>query len=129
MHPSSKQGQKRRFLLAGVANIGLTNTLLQLLLISPVISVGLATLLSQLFNGIFGFSIYGKIVFNAGSMRSGLSGFRYLGLMGLIWVCNWAGIELLKTANLSANASGLLMIAPLAGISYVIQKNWVFRHQ
>ena len=128
LHPSSKQGQKRRFLLAGVANVGLTNALLQLLLVSPVVSVGLATLLSQLFNGIFGFAIYGKIVFNAKGMRSALSGLRYLALMGLMWICNWTGIELLRTANFSANASGLLMIAPLAGISYVIQKNWVFQH-
>ena len=127
MHPSSKQGQKRRFLLAGVANVGLTNALLQLLLVSPVISVGLATLLSQFFNGIFGFAIYGKIVFNSQGMRSGFSGLRYLALMGLMWICNWTGIELLKAANLSANASGLLMIAPLAGISYIIQRNWVFR--
>ena len=127
LHPSSKQGQKRRFLLAGVANVGLTNALLQLLLVSPVVSVGLATLLSQLFNGIFGFAIYGKIVFNVRGMRSDCSGLRYLALMGLMWLCNWTGIELLKTANFSANASGLLMIAPLAGISYIIQKNWVFR--
>ena len=92
-------------------------------------SVGLATYLSQFFNGIFGFAIYGKIVFNAGSMHSGFSGLRYLGLMGLMWLCNWTGIALLKTANLSANASGLLMIAPLAGISYIIQKKWVFKEK
>ena len=127
LHPSSKQGQKRRFLLAGVANVGLTNALLQLLLVSPVVSVGLATLLSQFFNGIFGFAIYGKIVFNVRGMRSDCSGLRYLALMGLMWLCNWFGIELLKAANFSASASGLLMIAPLAGISYIIQKNWVFR--
>ena len=128
LHPSSKQGEKRRFVLAGLSNIGLTNALLQLLLLSPVISVGLATLLSQLFNGIFGFAIYGKIFFNAQGMRSDGSGMRYLALMGLMWLCNWTGIELLKSANFSASASGLLMIAPLAGISYIIQKNWVFRH-
>ena len=112
-----------------MANVGLTNTLLQLLLISPVISVGLATLLSQVFNGIFGFSIYGKIVFNAKCMRSSSSGLRYLALMGLVWLCNWTGIELLKAANFSASTSGLLMIAPLAGISYFIQNNWVFSNR
>ena len=126
-HPSSKQGQKRRFLLAGVANVGLTNALLQLLLASPIVGVGLATLLSQFFNGIFGFAIYGKIVFNSQGMRSGFSGLRYLALMGLMWICNWTGIELLKSANFSASASGLLMIAPLAWLSYIIQKSWVFR--
>ena len=127
MHPNSKQGQKRRFVLAGLANVGLTNALLQLLLISPVVDVGLATLLSQFFNGFFGFTIYGKIVFNAQGMRSDCYGTRYLALMGLVWLCNWTGIELLKSANFSASASGLLMIAPLAGISYIIQKNWVFK--
>lgn len=108
-------------------NVGLTNALLQLLLISPGINVGFATLLSQFFNGIFGFAIYGKIVFNAKGMRSGSYVLRYLALMGLIWFCNWTGIELLKTANLSANGSSLLMIAPLAGISYFCQRNWVFK--
>ena len=93
-----------------------------------MVGVGLATLLSQLFNGIFGFAIYGKIVFNAQGMRSDGSGMRYLALMGLMWLCNWTGIELLKAANFSASASGLLMIGPLAVISYVIQKTWVFRH-
>ena len=116
-------------MLAGVTNVGLTNALLQLLLVSPVISVGLATLISQFFNGLIGFAIYGKVVFNAKGMRSGFSGLRYLALMGLIWLCNWTGIELLKAANLSANASGLLMIAPLAGVSYITQKNWVFKNQ
>ena len=114
-------------MIAGVTNVGLTNALLQLLLVGPVVSVGLATLLSQFFNGIFGFAIYGKIVFNVRGMRSDCSGLRYLALMGLMWLCNWSGIALLKAANFSASASGLLMIAPLAGISYIIQKNWVFR--
>ena len=128
MHPSSKQGQKRRFVLAGLSNVALTNALLQLLLVSPMVGVGLDTLLSQFFNGIFGFAIYGKIVFNAQGMRSDCSGMRYLALMGLMWLCNWTGIELLKAASFSASASSLLMIAPLAAISYIIQKNWVFRH-
>ena len=111
-----------------MANVGLTNALLQLLLVSPVISVGLATMMSQFLNGIFGFAIYGKVVFNSQGMRSGFCGLRYLALMGLMWLCNWTGIELLKAANFSASASGLFMIAPLAGISYITQKNWVFRN-
>ena len=53
-------------------NVGLTNALLQLLLESPVISVGWATLLSQVFNGIFGFAIYGKIVFMPKACDQGL---------------------------------------------------------
>ena len=129
LHPSSKRGQKRRFLVAGITNVATTNTLLQLLLLNPLLNIGMATLLSQLFNGVFGVTIYGKIVFNAKGIRSGFYGLRYFALMGLMWMCNWTGIELLKTASISANASGLVMIAPLAAISYTIQKNWVFSHQ
>lgn len=114
-------------MLAGVTNVGLTNALLQLLLVNQVFSVGFATMLSQTFNGIFGFAIYGKTVFNVKAMRSAHFALRYCGLMGLLWLCNWIGIELLKTAELSANSSGLLMIAPLAVISYITQKHWVFR--
>ena len=120
MHPSSKRGQKRRFLIAGATNVGLTNAVLQLLLVSAVVSVGVATLISQVFNAIFGFAIYGKVVFNVKGMRSGFHSLRYIALMSLMWLCNWTGIEMLKTANLTANASGALMIVPLAGISYFI---------
>lgn len=114
-------------MIAGVTNVGLTNALLQLLLLSSSMSIGLATLLSQFFNGIFGFTIYAKIVFNAKKIRSINFGLRYLVLMGIIWIGNWVGIELLKKATLSSNISGLLMIAPLAGISYLAQKYWVFK--
>ena len=47
-----------------------------------MVGVGLATLLSQFFNGIFGFAIYGKIVFNAQGMRSDCSGIALLGTDG-----------------------------------------------
>ena len=80
-------------MIAGVTNVGLTNALLQLLLVSPSISVGFATLLSQFFNGIFGFAIYGKIVFNAQGMRTGFSGLRYLALMGLMWLSTGLGLN------------------------------------
>ena len=128
LHPNSKLGRKRRFVLAGMTNIVLTNTILQLLLLTPVFTVWLATLLSQSFNGIFGFAIYGKIVFNTKPPYLCFSWLRYSMLMGLTWLCNWAGIELLKIANFPANTAGLIMIAPLAGISYIIQKTWIFKN-
>ena len=128
LHPNSEQGRKRRFILAGITNTLLTNTLLQLFLLTSVFTVGLAALLSQAFNGIFGFVIYGKIVFNTKAPHLRMSWLRYSALMGLTWLCNWVGIELLKTASLSANNASLIMVAPLAGISYITQRYWVFKN-
>ena len=127
LKPTNPFGFKRRFLVAGLANIFLTNLLLQLLLFSGSISLGGCTFISQLFNGIFGYMIYGKFVFASQAMRTFSKPVRYLVLMTSFWLLNWTGIYVLQGLNVSKNIGGLLMIIPLAAYSYSLQRRWVFK--
>ena len=127
LKPINSFGFKRRFLVAGLANIFLTNLLLQILLFSGLISIGVCTLISQLFNGMVGYMIYGKFVFASQALRTFSKPVRYLGLMTSLWLLNWTGIYVLQGFNVSKNAGGLLMIIPLAGYSYSLQRRWVFK--
>ena len=113
--------------MAGIANIVSTNLLLQLLLLSGLISLGGCTFISQLFNGVIGYVIYGKFVFAAQAMRTFSRPARYLILMISLWLLNWTGIYMLQAVNVSKNAGGILMIFPLAAYSYILQRKWVFK--
>ena len=127
LKPTNPFGFKRRFFVAGLANIFLTNLLLQLLLFSGLISIGGCTLISQLFNGMVGYMIYGKFVFASQVLRTFSKPVRYLSLMTSLWLFNWTGIYLLQDLNVSKNVGGLLMIIPLAAYSYTLQRRWVFK--
>ena len=125
-NPKSKNGQKRRYAIAGLINIGISNSLLQLLLSSQLMSIGSAAILSQACNGALGFILYGKIVFNVKKLSFPQFVLRYSSMVALLWLYNWGGIELLIRTGISASSSALLMIMPLAATSYVLQKFLVF---
>ena len=121
------QGLKRRFLLIGVINVFLTNLLLQLTLSINFISIYQATLFSQIFNGIFGYCAYSKIVFSSRSLTKKSQILKYLTLMTTLWFLNWVGINILKSFNIIKNLSAIIMIAPLALISFYFQKIFIFK--
>ncbi|WP_063398820.1 GtrA family protein [Prochlorococcus sp. MIT 1303] len=123
----SRRGRKRRFGITGAANVILTNAVLQALLASNVVNIAVATLTSQAVNTIFGYTIYGKLVFRAQGLRQKKPVIRYTLLMTAMWILNTGGIELGATANISKNIAALAMVPVLAMLSYVAQKNWVFR--
>jgi putative flippase GtrA len=120
---SASVGRKRRFLGYGALNVLLTNLFLQALLL--VVPIGLATLLSQTFNVVLGFFIYGKHVFRVDRLRK-RSALSY-GLLALVlWWCNWVGISVSVQFGLSRNLAALFLIPILAGLSYIAQKFLVF---
>ena len=127
LKPTNPFGYKRRFFVAGVANIFLTNLLLQLLLFSGLISIGGCTLISQIFNGMIGYIIYGKFVFASQALLTFSKSVRYFVLMTSLWLLNWTGIYALQSFNIGKNTGGLLMIIPLAAYSYSLQRRWVFK--
>ena len=122
-----KRGRKRRFGIAGILNVVVTNLVLQTLLASSTISIFLATLLSQGLNTSLGYLIYGKIVFQAEGMRSKRPILRYLCLMAVIWLLNTSMIEAGTKAGLNRNITAAAMIPALAIVSYTAQKSWVFK--
>lgn len=122
-------GNKRRFGAAGVTNILATNILLQALLASHGTTIATATFISQAFNGIFGYLVYGKWVFKSKTITGWLQPLAYGCLMALMWGLNTAGIRALASLPLAPSRStcALIMIVPLAMISYAVQKYLIFK--
>ena len=121
------RGQKRRFGLAGVTNVLLTNLVLQILLASSVVGVTTATLISQLVNTCMGYAIYGKMVFQAKGLRHHRPLLRYLLLMTAMWLINAAGIAGAEILGINKNLAAAGLIPLLAMLSFIGQKHWVFR--
>jgi putative flippase GtrA len=117
-------GRKRRFLLFGVVNVLLTNGALLLLL--HLVSIGLATFLSQLLNVVLGYWLYGTRVFRVERFAWRSAG-AYGGLALTIWLLNWLGIRLLTGAGLARGWAALALVPLLAALSYGVQKTLVFR--
>ena len=127
MESNKPKGQKRRFGVAGIINVLITNAALQALLASNLASVAVATLISQSINTILGYVIYGKLVFGAKGLREREPIIRYGVLMIAMWLLNATGIELGAAVSLSKNAAAIVMVPCLAVLSYSAQKYWVFR--
>ena len=124
--PPRTLGRKRRFGAAGLANVALTNVFLQILLLVPAIPAALCTLASQLFNGTLGYALYSQWVFRANRLRDSKAALRYALAQVLFWVLNLSLITRGEAAGLNRNVTALLAVPVLAGISYLLQKHWVF---
>ena len=124
---TKRKGQKRRFGIAGIINIVITNAALQALLASNIVSITLATLISQSINMLLGYTIYGKLVFRANGLKQREPIVCYTILMIGMWLLNSIGIELGSALSINKNAAAILMVPFLAVVSYSTQKNWVFR--
>ena len=86
----SSSGRKRLFLLYGITNFLITNSVLHLLLL--VIPIFLATIASQITNLIIGFYLYGKKVFKMKNLT--YQEFRkYILLASFNWTLNYVSIR------------------------------------
>ncbi len=125
MPPIASSGRKRRFLVYGALNVGVTNLLLQGMLWLHL-ATGLATLLSQLLNVGLGYVVYGTRVFQV--TRLGRRSATAYGVLAvLLWCCNWGGIQGLAAMGWPRNWAALVLVPVLAVISYLAQKTMVFR--
>ena len=54
-------------------------------------------------------------------------------MAGSLWFANWGGVkaleQLLEQLRVPKTAGALMMILPLAFISYLIQRRWAFQQQ
>lgn len=121
-------GRKRRFGATGIMNVMATNITLQLLLYSGL-SVGTSTLVSQITNAILGYLLYSNFAFQDVSFKRKRSSFRYAVMFLVLWSSNWAGIQAMASFGISRNIAAILMILPLACLSYLTQKKWIFTDQ
>jgi len=117
------KGRKRLFLLYGIANFLVTNSVLHLLLL--VIPIYLATIVSQITNLIIGFYLYGKKVFKMNNLTfKELS--KYILLGSFNWILNYLLIRIMYENGIHKNLAAILNIPFLVLISYFFQKKYIF---
>ncbi len=118
------KGEKRRFLIFGIFNFFITTITLQvLLLLTPTF---FATIFSQLVNLIIGYYLYGKKVFKIYKLNN-IVFKKYLILSLILWLLNFALIQSFFYVGLNKNITAILIIPLLVSISYLSQRNFVFR--
>ena len=121
-----QSGSKRRFIVYGALNVGITNLILQILLF--FVPTGLATFLSQLFNMAIGFFLYGKKVFRVKQLKQ-KAGVKYFLLATSLWIANWIGINAVSQYGISRNLAAILLVPILATYSYLAQMLVVFSEE
>lgn len=115
---------KKLFLGYGILNFLITNFILQIsLLIMPTL---LATVLSQFTNLIIGFYIYGKKVFKFKRLNNFVFK-KYLFLGLILCLLNFGFIQLFFYYGVNKNLTACIIIPLLVIISYLTQKNYVFK--
>ena len=121
---SQTKGEKRLFLTFGILNFLITNLVLQIsLLLIPTL---FATVLSQTVNILIGYFLYGKKVFKLKELNKFV--FRkYLLLALILWMLNFFLIQSFFYAGLNKNITAIYVIPLLVGISYLSQRNFVFK--
>ena len=119
----SSPGRKRLFLLYGIANFLITNSVLHLLLL--VIPIFLATIASQITNLIIGFYCYGKKVFKMKNLT--YQEFRkYILLASFNWTLNYVSIRFMYENGINKNLAAIFTIPFLVLISYSFQRRYIF---
>ena len=117
------QGRKRLFLLYGITNFLITNSVLHLLLL--VIPIFLATIASQITNLIIGFYLYGKKVFKMKNLT--YQEFRkYILLASFNWTLNYVSIRFMYENGINKNLAAIFTIPFLVLISYSFQRRYIF---
>ena len=117
-------GKKRLFLVLGIFNMLVTNIILQILLVMVPTSV--ATIISQIFNFLIGYYLYGKKVFKVKKLDKFFLK-KYLFLALTLWILNFGFIESFFYFGVNKNLTALLLIPFLALFSYNCQNKIVFK--
>lgn len=112
-----------RFLLVGGLNTAFGYAVYALLLFLGL-NYALANLLALSLGLVFSFRTHSGVVFGQHDRRRFL---RYLLSWGAIYLFNIGIIALLLQRGLSAYAAGIVTIVPVAALSYLAQRHFVFR--
>ncbi|HEY6837603.1 MAG TPA: GtrA family protein [Geobacteraceae bacterium] len=111
-----------KFLLVGVLN-----TVFGYSLFAFFIFVGLhyslAVLLSTVLGILFNFKTIGRLVFRSHNNRLI---FRFVATYGLTYLLNVVFLRILDGLRVNMYIAGMLLLIPLALISFVLQKKYVF---
>ena len=119
-----RKGEKRLFLTYGILNFFITNAVLQVsLLLIPTL---FATVLSQIVNILIGYFLYGKKVFKLKDLNRFVFK-KYLILASILWILNFVLIQSFFYVGVNKNITAIFIIPLLVVISYLSQRNFVFK--
>ena len=121
---SMRGGEKRLFLIFGILNFLITNIVLQILLV--LIPTLFATVFSQIVNLILGYFLYGKKVFKFNKLNKFVFK-KYLLLASILWILNFGLIQSFFYIGINKNLTAICLIPLLVTISYLSQRNFVFK--
>lgn len=110
--------------------VGMLNTLFSYavfaLLIFWQLHYSLAVLVSTVLGVLFNFKTTGKLVFKSDDNRLI---FRFVGVYGVVYLFNLAGLRFYRIFDDNMYLAGLLMIVPSAILSFVLLSRFVFPRQ
>ena len=121
---SHRKGEKRLFLLFGILNFLITNVILQILLL--LIPTLFATIISQTVNVLIGYFLYGKKVFKFKELNKFVFK-KYFFLASILWMLNFVLIQSFFYVGVNKNITAISIIPLLVIISYLSQRNFVFK--
>jgi putative flippase GtrA len=108
--------------------IGIINTIfgygIYFILIKLGIHYSLAVLISTVLSIIFNFKTIGTYVFKESSNNPLV---RFIAIYGLIYILNVFCIKFLNASGISFEISGLIMLIPMAFLSFILNKYLVFK--
>lgn len=111
-----------KFLLVGALNTVFGYSLFAFFIFLGV-HYSLAVLLSTILGILFNFKTIGRLVF--GSRNNRLI-FRFVATYGVTYLLNVATLKVLDSFRVNMYIAGLLLLVPLALVSFVLQKKYVF---
>jgi len=112
-----------RFLMVGGVNT-LFGYLVFAFLIFLKLHYAAAVFLSTFIGILFNFKTTGKLVF--GSSDNGLI-VRFFGVYGMVYILNTAALKVLNMHNMNMYFAGAVMLLPMALISFLLLRGFVFR--
>jgi putative flippase GtrA len=111
----------RFFIVSGI------NTIFGYGLFALLIFIGLyypfALLISTISGILFNFKTIGALVFKNHNNRLI---FKFFGVYGITYLCNLAGLALLKSFEINIYLAGAILIAPIGLLAFVLNKEFVF---
>jgi len=84
----------------------------------------LASTLSTIFSIIFSFKTFSRLVFDN---KNNLLMLRYLIVWAIVYFLNIAGLVVLNYFKISNYISGFILMFPLAGLGFLLNRNFVFK--
>jgi putative flippase GtrA len=112
-----------KFLAVGVLNTAFGYSIYALLIFMGI-EVSLAILIGTIIGVLFNFKTTGQLVFGSRDNRKLV---RFVGVYAILYVLNVAGVKLLIALGLNSYAAGAVLLAPMAMLSFLLNRRLVFQ--